>query len=1346
MALAILASSSVLFLSAQAPQQVGTWAPSGAIADGRSGAAAVALRDGTTLIVGGVVSGAASDTVLRYDPATGGLVTAGQLLSARAGHTATLLEDGRVLVAGGRAGDTAATDIEVFDPDAGTSTVLGQLAQARVGHASARVDGGIVVLFGGATAEGAVLDTVERIDVATGSVTAGANRMLSARVNASATTLIDGRVLVAGGNDGSTDLASAEFYFPLSQGFEPVANGLSVPRSSHAAVLLPHNGGVLIAGGSSNGVAQTAVDLLVPAESPDPYSFGVNAFVATAPMAGARAGATAGPGREGYAWVDGGGSADPESYRFATIKTDKDDYAPGERAVITGTGWMPGEDVRLLFQEYPAVHEDYVLTVTADEAGNISWDRWAPESHDVGVRFYLLASDSRSRAQTTFTDGNLFSTLTLQVTPTSVTPGGPLSWSVAALCDDRGANTCASEGYSNSGAVQNGYTVEIQRATTSDFSGTIFTEATVSTVSGSASGTVAAPSTGGPYYYRALHEAQTLANIPVMGDSTNVWRRAESNTVTVTLLSDTTAPTTTLTVGTPKFGTNDRFVTGATEFSLSCADNAGGSGCAATFYQIVSSAASCPSNTNEAQWTAYSTPFTLPAPDGEVRVCFFSKDTNGNRETPKSQNHFRDTVAPSTTAAATANAAAYTSDTWTRFDVSVNLSAADGDGEAGVKEITYAATGATTIASTTVAGASVTGLVVSAEGTTTLTFSAKDNVGNTESTKTLVIKIDKTAPSITDLGPTTTPNGAGWYNTDVTNRFKAADALSGLDAACLAAFPDVSGERIQSKTTSTEGAAVTVASDSCTDAAGNSATAVTSTAFKIDKTAPVIVQLDFSPAANGAGWHNTDVTVRFKVTDGVSGVDAACSIAFPLVGTEHLQSVTTSGQGTAITVTSASCTDLAGNAAGAVTSSAFKIDKVAPTIEDLGPTTSPNANGWYNTDVVNRFKATDGLSGLTGTCAAFVVDGADRIQSKASTGEGMVIVVTSDSCTDVAGNTVPGVASAAFKIDKTAPVILNLGPTTTPNAAGWYNTDVTNRFQVTEVLSGPDAACQAAFPLVGSDRIQSKTTVGEGNAVTVTSNGCADLAGNSAAGISSAAFKIDKTAPLVAITSPSSGNTIVLTIAVNGTASDGLSGIKSVTLNGSPAVYNAAAGTWATSSNVTLACGANTLTATATDNADLTTNSASVTLTRLCFTFEYLRPLEQSYTGGPTVVNDGKYGRVIPVKGIIRRNGVAQGDADLAALGLTLRIGVIVVGCGGVAVADAVEEYADAGLSSGGTNIFRWTLDGFWIYNLDTKTPPGVPMTINNCYRLDAYVSDTATPANKVKITESPYAIFKPVK
>ena len=99
-----------------------------------------------------------------------------------------------------------------------------------------------------------------------------------------------------------------------------------------------------------------------------------------------------------------GGSPDAEVYRFATIKTDKDDYAPGELATITGSGWQANEEVTLLFQEDPAVHDDYVLKVNADGNGNIFWNQWAPEHHDIGVRFYLTATDSRSRAQMTFTD------------------------------------------------------------------------------------------------------------------------------------------------------------------------------------------------------------------------------------------------------------------------------------------------------------------------------------------------------------------------------------------------------------------------------------------------------------------------------------------------------------------------------------------------------------------------------------------------------------------------------------------------------------------------------------------------------------------------------------------------------------------------------------------------------------------------------------------------------------------------------------------------------------------------------------------------------------------------------
>lgn len=77
---------------------------------------------------------------------------------------------------------------------------------------------------------------------------------------------------------------------------------------------------------------------------------------------------------------------------------------PGETVIITGSGWQPDETVSLLLQEVPKTHDDRMLEATADAAGNIFNDQFAPEEHDAGVRFYLTASGAASQAQTTFKD------------------------------------------------------------------------------------------------------------------------------------------------------------------------------------------------------------------------------------------------------------------------------------------------------------------------------------------------------------------------------------------------------------------------------------------------------------------------------------------------------------------------------------------------------------------------------------------------------------------------------------------------------------------------------------------------------------------------------------------------------------------------------------------------------------------------------------------------------------------------------------------------------------------------------------------------------------------------------
>ncbi|MCC6175844.1 MAG: putative Ig domain-containing protein [Chloroflexi bacterium] len=115
---------------------------------------------------------------------------------------------------------------------------------------------------------------------------------------------------------------------------------------------------------------------------------------------------------------------------------------------------------------------------------------------------------------------------------------------------------------------------------------------------------------------------------------------------------------------------------------------------------------------------------------------------------------------------------------WFRSAVTVALSATDNPGGSGVKDLTYCATGAQKIACKTVAGATAS-LSIAANGSTTITFHARDNAGNVEADKTLVLTIDKARATclLTDSG--STPDGKGWVE------FTTQDTVSGLASVLL---------------------------------------------------------------------------------------------------------------------------------------------------------------------------------------------------------------------------------------------------------------------------------------------------------------------------------------------------------------------------------------------------------------------------------------------------------------------------------------------------------------------------------------------------------------------------------
>lgn len=145
----------------------GTWEPAATMGAGRSSHAAVALRDGTVLVAGGVDE---SDLVHRsaevFDPSA---QPAGQwnltapMGSPRAGFTMTRLDGhacgasrtcGQVLVAGGsgRSGPELAS-AELFDPEARTWRATGSLLTPRAAHAAALLATGQVLVAGGASGD-----------------------------------------------------------------------------------------------------------------------------------------------------------------------------------------------------------------------------------------------------------------------------------------------------------------------------------------------------------------------------------------------------------------------------------------------------------------------------------------------------------------------------------------------------------------------------------------------------------------------------------------------------------------------------------------------------------------------------------------------------------------------------------------------------------------------------------------------------------------------------------------------------------------------------------------------------------------------------------------------------------------------------------------------------------------------------------------------------------------------------------------------------------------------------------------------------------------------------------------
>jgi hypothetical protein len=189
----------------------------------------------------------------------------------------------RTLVAGGYAGASIFNSTEIYDPETRLFTASAPMQTTRSSHTATRLLNGQVLMAGGYfSSQDAVTSSAELFDPASAEFGASGS-MTEARTGHVAALLASGRVLVAGGRDVNLQiLGSAELFDPVSGGFTPTGK-LNSARVAHVATLLP-NQTVLVAGGISDQSVS-----LVSAELYDP-SLGI--FIATGDMAHSRIGHT----------------------------------------------------------------------------------------------------------------------------------------------------------------------------------------------------------------------------------------------------------------------------------------------------------------------------------------------------------------------------------------------------------------------------------------------------------------------------------------------------------------------------------------------------------------------------------------------------------------------------------------------------------------------------------------------------------------------------------------------------------------------------------------------------------------------------------------------------------------------------------------------------------------------------------------------------------------------------------------------------------------------------------------------------------------------------------------------
>ena len=232
----------------------GKWLQAGPMLITRESPKLALLPDGQVLVAGGPPQKDRYCEV--FNPAIGKWTDTGDLIVGRPSYEMTRLEDGRVLLAGGDLGVAGSErfDSETYDPATGTWSQTARINRGRDQHEQLRLADGRVLAAGGfvnKVSDRSVTRICETFDPAA-NVWTLTHPLVVPRVYFTANLLPNGNVYAVGGSDDGVEaLVSIEEFEPIVGRWHLLATTLEHPRFAHTATTLL-DGSVLVAGGIAN--------------------------------------------------------------------------------------------------------------------------------------------------------------------------------------------------------------------------------------------------------------------------------------------------------------------------------------------------------------------------------------------------------------------------------------------------------------------------------------------------------------------------------------------------------------------------------------------------------------------------------------------------------------------------------------------------------------------------------------------------------------------------------------------------------------------------------------------------------------------------------------------------------------------------------------------------------------------------------------------------------------------------------------------------------------------------------------------------------------------------------------